>query len=237
MQNTKMQIYHKLSETHEATLQSPKKLEPLSLLQKYEQMVDGTLGEWKSELVTFDLKNGAQPYNGRSFLVPKIHKATLHKEVDQMVELCFLKRESESEWAFLPFIIPKSNQTVQFISDFCNLNKVLKRKALPLPKIVETLQELEGFTYASQLDLNMGYYTIRLDPDSSKICTIVLPWGKYSYQRLPMGVAGLPGIFQEKMMGLMSDLRYVRAYIDDLLIILKDLFRDHLTKLEKVFFA
>ena len=27
----------------------------------------------------------------------------------------------------------------------------------------------------------MGYYTIRLDPDASKICTIILPWGKYSY--------------------------------------------------------
>ncbi len=43
-----------------------------------------------------------------------------------------------------------------------------------------------------------------------------------------MGVARLPDIFQEKIMGLMSDLKYVRAYIDDILIILKDLFRDHL---------
>ena len=43
------------------------------------------------------------------------------------------------------------------------------------------LQELEGFTYATALDLNMGYYTIRLDPDASRICTIIFPWGKYSY--------------------------------------------------------
>jgi hypothetical protein len=34
----------------------------------------------------------------------------------------------------------------------------------------------------------MGYYTIRLDPDASKICTIIFPWGKYSYKRLPMGI-------------------------------------------------
>ncbi len=32
----------------------------------------------------------------------------------------------------------------------------------------------------------------------------------------------------------MSDLKYVRSYIDDLLIISKDLFRDHITKLGKV---
>ncbi len=43
------------------------------------------------------------------------------------------------------------------------------------------LQELEGFSFATALDLNMGYYNIRLDPDASKICTIIFPWGKYSY--------------------------------------------------------
>ena len=142
--------------------------------------------------------------------------------------------EGESEWAFPSFIVPKSNGTVRFISDFRQLNSLLKCKSWTLPKIVETLQELEGFTYASQLDLNMGYYTIRLDPDSSKICTIILPRGKYSYQRLPMGVAGSPDIFQEKMTGLMATLEYVKAYIDDLLIISKDSFQDHLDKLEQV---
>ena len=55
------------------------------------------------------------------------------------------------------------------------------------------LQELEGFSYATALDLNMGSYTITLDPDSSKICTIIFPWEKYSYKRLPMGIAGSQG--------------------------------------------
>ena len=60
------------------------------------------------------------------------------------------------------------------------------------------LQKLEGFTYATALDLNMGYYTIRLNPDAQELCTIILPWGKYKYKRLPMGVAGSPDIFQAK---------------------------------------
>ncbi len=102
---------------------------------------------------------------------------------------------------------------------FLQAQQITKCKPLPLPKNVETLQELEGFTYASQLDLNMGYYTIRLDPDLSKICTIILPWEIYSYQMLPMGVAGSPDIFQEKMTGLIANLEYFRAYIENLLII------------------
>ena len=59
-----------------------------------------------------------------------------------------------------------------------------------MPKISTTLQEVGGFTYATALDLNMGYYTIRLDPMASNMCTIIFPWGKYSYLRLPMAFAG-----------------------------------------------
>ena len=41
-------------------------------------------------------------------------------------------------------------------------------------------------------------------------------------------------IFQENMNNLMSDLEFVRGYIDDLLIISKGDFDDHLAKLERV---
>jgi hypothetical protein len=57
----------------------------------------------------------------------------------------------------------------------------------------------------------MGYYTISLDQDVAKICTIIFPWGKYSYKRLPMGIAGSPDIFQGKMSDLMATLEFVRT--------------------------
>ncbi len=96
------------------------------------------------------------------------------------------------------------------------------------------LQELEGFTYAMALDLNMGYYTISLDLNVSRICTIIFPWEKYPYKRQPMGIAGSPDIFQEKMSNLMATLEFVRTYFDDLLIITKGNLEDHLEKLSMV---
>ena len=108
-------------------------------------------------------------------------------------------------------------------------------KTIPYPLISTTLQELEGFTYATTLDLNMGYYTIRLDPTAAKMCTIIFPWGKYSYKRLPMGFAGSADIFQAEMGNLMATLEYVRVYIDDLLGITKSSLDDHLDKLKQVF--
>ena len=37
-----------------------------------------------------------------------------------------------------------------------------------MPKISDVMQKLVGFQYATALDLNMGYYHIRLDPDAQK---------------------------------------------------------------------
>jgi len=83
----------------------------------------------------------------------------------------------------------------------------------------------------------MGYYQIELNPASRKLCTsfIVLPWGKYEYQRLPMGLCNSPDIFQEKMGELMADLESVRAYTDDLIILTKDTWENHLQQLKIVF--
>jgi len=81
----------------------------------------------------------------------------------------------------------------------------------------------------------MGYYHIEISPHSRKLCTIVLPCGKYEYLQLPMGLFNSPDIFQEKMSGLMEDLEFVRAYIDDLLVITSGSYEDHLAKLEEVF--
>ena len=64
-----------------------------------------------------------------------------------------------------------------------------------MPKINEMLLKLEGFQCATSLDLNMGYYHIRLSENASNLCKIILPWGKYCYKHLPMGVPNLPEIF------------------------------------------
>jgi hypothetical protein len=50
-----------------------------------------------------------------------------------------------------------------------------------------------------------------------------------------MGFAGLADIFQAEMGNLMATLEYVRAYIDDLLVITKDSLNDHIDKLKQVF--
>ncbi len=69
----------------------------LSLLFEFEELIDGTLGEWKRPPVSFEMKEGVKPYHGRSYLIAQIHKATLLKEINRLEGIKVLKRQSSSQ--------------------------------------------------------------------------------------------------------------------------------------------
>jgi hypothetical protein len=147
----------------------------LSVLLRFESFFDGTLGDWKLPPVSFELKEGMKPFYGRPYPILHKHIAILMKEIKRLCNIGVLEWQPSSRWALPTFIIPKKDSKVCTISDFRELNKRIVRKPYPIPKISTILQKLEGFTYATSLDLNMGYYTIRLDPTVSNICTIIFP--------------------------------------------------------------
>ena len=234
--------YHKANinkVTADAQYLTPEQQKQLNfLLKRYEYLFDGRLGRWDPNVnlpVDFELKDDAKPYHAKPYPIPQSLEAATRKEVERLCSIGVLRKVNRSKWAALTFIRPKKNGRVRFLSDFRELNKRIKRKPFPLPKIQDLLQKLEGFTYATSLDLNMGYYHIQLTPNARRLCTIVMPWGKYEYLRLPMGVANSPDIFQEHMSELMAGLEFVRVYIDDILCITKGDYDDHLRKLEQVF--
>ena len=155
-------------------------------------------------------------------------------EVDQLCKVGVLKKANWSEWAAPTLKNPKKDNTVRFILYFRELNQRIRRKPYPILKIQDFLLKLEGFQYANSLDLNMEYYHIELDPQSKQLCTIVLPWGKYKYQKWPMILYNSPDIFEEKMNELFSGFEHVEAYIDDLLVLTIILFDVHLVKVDSV---
>ena len=187
-------------------LQKCKKRPLLGLLHEYSDLFDGTLGDFQGSPVTIELKKDAKPYCASPFQIPLIHENLMKKEVKRLVSLGVLEGPLDHlpEWGAPCFPIPKKNGQIRFISDFRRLNTMIKRSPCPtMTSVQNILRSLNGFSYATSLDLNSGYYTIRLSPEASNICTITLPWGSYKYKRLPMGLASAADHFQQKMSRLM----------------------------------
>ena len=80
----------------------------------------------------------------------------------------------------------------------------------------------------------MGYYHMHLTQQSKKLCSIILPWGKYCYNLLPMGYIKSSNIFQHALGTMFRDLDCVLVYINDIIVVRTGSFEEHMQKLAKV---
>jgi hypothetical protein len=110
-------------------------------------MFHGTLGVYPHKKVHIDIDPNAKPVHSRPYPVPQINLNTFKKKLDHLVRIGFLAAQQESEWASPSFIIPKKDNKVHWISNFCQLNKVIRCKQYPLPIIMDILRKHSGYKF------------------------------------------------------------------------------------------
>ena len=88
----------------------------------------------------------------------------------------------------------------------------------PTPKVEDIFSQLNGAKYFSTLDLRAGYHHIELTTDLIPKTAFTSPFGKYEYVKVPFGLAQGPAYFQELMTGVLKDLLFAMAYLDDIII-------------------
>ena len=96
---------------------------------------------------------------------------------------------------------------------YLRLNHKLVREAYLLPRISYIIQNIEGFQYATALDINMGYYIINISTHNKEMTTIVTEFARFRYNRLPMGMYDSGDIFQAKVDELIIHNKGIKTYI------------------------
>jgi hypothetical protein len=149
-------------------------------------MINGILGVYPHKEVHIDVDPSAKPVHSRPSPVPQIHLKSFKKDLDHLDRIGVLAAQRESEWASPSFITPKKDSGVHWISNLCQINKVIRCKQYPLPIITDIIRKHSGYKFFTKLDVSMQYYKFELNKESQDLCTIVTPFGKYKYFRLLM---------------------------------------------------
>ena len=137
----------------------------LNVLEKCPPLFGNCLGAHPDERMHLDLKPDAVPHcNPRGYQVPHVHRKVFKDELDQLVRIGVLEKCGRSEWMAGTFIVPKKllpGETVprvRWVSDFRGLNRCLRWKTHPIPRIGDILARRTGCEFLTKLDVSMRFY-------------------------------------------------------------------------------
>ena len=123
-----------------------------------------------------------------------------------------------SKWVSPVVVVPKPSGEVRLCVDMRQANQAIIRERLPIPIVDEVLEELNGSTVFSKLDLRMGFHQIELEEESRDITTCITHDGLYRFKRLSFGVNAAPEIYQHIISQAFADIPGVTNIADDLVV-------------------
>ena len=115
-------------------------------------------------------------------------------------------------------IVEKPNGDLRLCLDPMDLNEYIRREHYHLPHRSEILSEMADARYFTKMDTSQGFYQIQLDEESTQLCTVATPFGRYSFKRLPYGINCAPEIFHAKIQQLFQSETGVKVFMDDIVV-------------------
>nr|XP_022314409.1 uncharacterized protein K02A2.6-like [Crassostrea virginica] len=140
-------------------------------------------------------------------------------ELDNLVQRGILKPVTEpTRWVSQMAVVRKINGRLRLCIDPQALNSALMREHFRLPTLDDVLPELANAKIFSKLDVKEAYWHVRLDEASSLLTTMITPFGRFRWIRLPFGLKVSSEIFQRKLHEAIGDLNGVFSIADDILV-------------------
>lgn len=177
--------------------------------------------------------NDNTPVVYRPYRLSYPERELVQSMVQEMIEADIVC-ESNSSYASPILLVKKKTGDKRLCVDFRALNNKTRKEHYPLPLIDDQLDRLSGNSLFISLDLASGYYQIPIDEKSQHLTSFVTPDGQYQFKRMPFGLANAPSVFQRAMNKVLSRLKYVVLYMDDILIPARS-FEEGILRLEEVF--
>lgn len=127
------------------------------------------------------------------------------------------------DWSFPFTITTKKDGNPRFYVDYRALNRVIKADRWLLSKIEEMFDELERSVVFSTLDLLYGYNQVRSDDSCNEMKLLVARCGTNQFEVMPFGLIIAPVTFQRMMDGILDNILFEGAYLDDVAIFSRSL--------------
>ena len=188
----------------------------VKLITKYKSLFPDVPGRTTAVHHDIDVGNSS-PIKQHPYRVNPVKRHIFASEVDHMLTNGIIE-PSFSSWSSPCLLVPKSDKSYRFVTDFRKVNTVTKTDSFPVPRVDECVDRVGHARYVTKLDLLKGYWQVPLTERAKDISAFVTPDGLYRYLVKTFGTKNSSASFQRLMNRVVAGLKDTEVYVDDLII-------------------
>ena len=192
----------------------------------------GTLRDYEAKI---HVDPAVTPVAQKPRRVPFALRDKVRAHIDDLLEKDIIERvDGPSSWVSPVVIAPKpGSDNIRLCVDMRQANTAILRERYPIPTVDEILEQLNGSTVFTKMDLKWGFHQILLEEASRDITTFAVDDGLYRYKRLMFGISCAPELYQHIIRQVLSECKGALNIADDLIVHGRDN-AEHDDNLEKV---
>ena len=173
----------------------------------------------RGDAFIIELEPGTAPVSKTPYRLAPTEMAELKKQLEELTDKGFV-RPSSSLWGAPVLFVKKKDGTFRLCIDYRGLNKVTIKNKYPLPRIDELLDQLQGASWFSKIDLASGYHHIAISEADVSKTAFRTRYGHYEFVVMPFGLTNAPAAFMKLMNNIFREFldKFVIVFIDDILI-------------------
>ena len=189
------------------------------LARSYGDVLKGMPKDFMPPSRSFDLKielqEGHSPPYASTYRMSPLELDELRKQLTELQDRGFIQ-PSQSPYGSPILFVRKKDGSLRFCVDYRALNKLTIKNRYALPRTEELFDRLQGAKVFSKIDLESGYWQVRIAEQDVPKTAFRTRYGHYEFKVMPFGLTNAPAAFQ----GAMNDL--FRAYLDDFVVVFLD---------------
>ncbi|GJX46481.1 putative reverse transcriptase domain-containing protein [Tanacetum coccineum] len=131
---------------------------------------------------------------------------------------------SSSPWGAPVLFVKKKDVSFRMCIDYRELNKLTIKNRYPLPRIDDLLDQLQGSSVYSKIDLRSGYHQLSIKEEDILITAFRTRYGHFEFHVMPFGLTNVLAVFMDLMNRVCKPYldKFVIVFIDDILVYSKD---------------
>lgn len=123
-------------------------------------------------------------------------------------------------WSAPVVLVTKKDGSYRFCIDYRKLNSNTIKNAYPLPRIDESLDQLNGSSSFSTLDLCSGYWQVEMDQEDKSKTAFLTRRGLFLFNVMPFGLCCAQTTFERLMERVLAGLHWdiFLVHLDDIIV-------------------